>query len=152
MLPLSCNYPHLDKEDHGRLLCSNPVNTQSINELIVIEKMTAFRCQNWSPAKVWPYLQDGGATFILVTVRPFPVVTMNERLCPFMLMLVCQFWPQLRHMGCHPVLEPLIFTASMLPSPPTFVMSTKTKNWCPFTVKCMPPDLLQETLLTDLDW
>ncbi|CAA7389706.1 unnamed protein product [Spirodela intermedia] len=79
------------------------------------------------PEKVWPNFQSAGATFQEVEVRWSLPVMRKEMDCPTRTALDCQFCPQLRLIGIHPVLEPFTLTRSTSPAPATFVMSTRLK-------------------------
>ncbi|CAA6654992.1 unnamed protein product [Spirodela intermedia] len=52
----------------------------------------------------------------------------KEMDCPTRTALDCQFCPQLRLIGIHPVLEPFTLTRSTSPAPATFVMSTRLND------------------------
>ena len=82
---------------------------------------------NWAPLKVWPKDQPRGAALLETTERPSPVVTRKERAWPSRSALLCQFWPQFRDMGSHPVLELFTLARTMSPAPATLVMSTRLK-------------------------
>ena len=83
---------------------------------------------------------------LLVTVRPSLRVTRKERLWPSRSALLCQFWPQLRDMGIHPVLDPFTLARTRSPAPATFVMSTRLKYLNPLIVNRTPPDFRHATL------
>lgn len=96
--------------------------------------------------KVWPKAQFGGATLLWVRQRPSLVVTLKERDCPLRLLLLCQFWPQFRDIGCQSVVDPLMETAITSPAPPTLVIRTRLKNEWPLIVNLTPPLFLHGTL------
>ncbi|URE23231.1 hypothetical protein MUK42_03227 [Musa troglodytarum] len=81
-----------------------------------------------------------------VEVRRSLPVTRKERDWPTRTALDCQFWPQLRDMGIHPVREPLTLARMMSPAPATLVISTRLKYLNPLMVNRIPPDFLHGTL------
>lgn len=102
---------------------------------------------NWPPSKVWPKFQCGGATFVEVAILPSLVVTRNEMPWPTRTLLVCQFMPQFRVIGCQFVLVPLNSTAVTSPLPPTLCIRTRLKYLLPLSVNLIPPFLIQGTLV-----
>lgn len=96
---------------------------------------------NCFPSKLCPKFHSLGATLYDVTVSPSLAVTSNDKAWFFKSAFMCQFWPQFRPIGSQPVLDPLIFTATISPDPATFRIRTEMNRPEPSTVKRIPPSL-----------
>ncbi|CAA6664535.1 unnamed protein product [Spirodela intermedia] len=75
------------------------------------------------------------------TARPSLVVTLKVRAWRSRKPLLCQFWPQLRAMACHPVLSPFTDTARTSPAPPTLATRTRLNDgltFCKRRGRCQP--------------
>lgn len=122
--------------DHGRhvqALCNGTIESQG---------------QKLLPSNVWPNCQLPGAASMERASAPSLVMALKESACPFMLLLPvnCHIDPQLRDMGSHGVLEPLMYICCTSPAPATLVTSTRTNQGFPLMVKRIPPNLMQGTL------